>query len=230
MTSGSLRQAGYVCVIETPLLRAAIRLIQRFLRTPQVSPVYRRTMLKLSIVLLAAVTFLLFGAALRIVFAHSERTPLATRLLVGAGVACSCLHLYLLWTAHLEARSVRTGAVFYLLACVLFVWTAQSVQGRNFRLAYVPGTPAALFRGGPYRWVRHPFYLSYTLGWCAGVVALSDWRLLITPSVMLAFYVAAAFAEERQMLHGPMATEYRAYRRDAGVLLPTVRGLARALA
>jgi hypothetical protein len=32
------------------------------------------------------------------------------------------------------------------------------------------------------------------------------------------------------MLRGPMATQYRAYRRDAGVLLPKVRGLARALA
>jgi protein-S-isoprenylcysteine O-methyltransferase Ste14 len=125
-------------------------------------------MLKVSIVLLAAVTFLLFGAALRFVFARSERTPIATRLLVAAGAACSCLHLYLLWTAHLEARSVRAGAAFYLLACVLFVWTARSVHGRNFRLAYVPGMPAALFRGGPYRWVRHPFYLSYTRLLCRG--------------------------------------------------------------
>jgi protein-S-isoprenylcysteine O-methyltransferase Ste14 len=77
-----------------------------------------------------------------------------------------------------------------------------------------------VFSGGPYRWIRHPFYLSYSIAWFAGVVALADRRLLLTPLVMLGFYAAAAYREERQMLRGPAAAEYRAYRRQAGVLIP----------
>ncbi len=97
------------------------------------------------------------------------------------------------------------------------------MRGRNFRLAYVDGTPPAVFCGGPDRWFRHPFYLSYTLAWFAAVVAFWDWRLLVTPAIMGAFYVAAAYREERQMLRGPAAEDYRAYGRHAGVLLPKFR-------
>jgi protein-S-isoprenylcysteine O-methyltransferase Ste14 len=35
---------------------------------------------------------------------------------------------------------------------------------------------------------------------------------------MLAFYVAAAWGEEAQLLRGPAADEYRAYRSQVGVL------------
>lgn len=177
-------------------------------------------MMRLTIVLLAILDFALFGVALRVVFARSEGAPLPTKLLVAVGAAFSCLHVYLLGTAPLDPGGAAIGGGLYLLACALFSWTAQSVRGRNFRLAYVRGTPPAIFRGGPYRWVRHPFYLSYMLAWTAGVVALWDWRLLLTPAVMGGFYVAAAYREERQMLRSPAAEDYKAYRRQAGVLLP----------
>lgn len=184
---------------------------------------YRRSMMRLMLVLLAILNFALFGMALPVVFARSEGTPLPTKLVVAVGAAFSSLHVYLLGTAPLDPAGVTIAAGLYLLACGLFSWTAQSVRGRNFRLAYVDGSPPAVFCGGPYRWVRHPFYLSYTLAWLAGVVALGDWRLLMTPAIMGAFYVAAAYREERQLLRGPAAEDYRAYRRHAGVLLPKFR-------
>lgn len=176
--------------------------------------------MRFTIVLLAGVNFALFGLALRTVFAGDDRRPFATQLLVAIGVAFSCLHLYLLSTAPLLPRNVSLGCGLYLLAFVLFTWAARSVRGRNFRLAYAPGSPPPVFSGGPYRWIRHPFYLSYTVAWFAAVVALADRRLLLTPFVMLGFYVAAAYREERQMLRGPAAAEYRAYRRYAGVVIP----------
>lgn len=176
--------------------------------------------MRVTIVLLAALTFSLFGAALRVVFAPSENAPLPTRLLVALGLAFSALHLYLLATAPLTPGGACLGGALYSLACALFLWTAFSVRGRRFKLAYAPGTPPAVYAGGPYRWLRHPFYLSYTLAWCAGVIALSDWRLLLTVATMLAFYVGAAYREERQMLRGPAAAQYRAYRRHTGVLVP----------
>jgi len=176
--------------------------------------------MRFAIVLLATLNFAMFGIALRVVFARDGRTAPPTRLMVSIGTVFSCLHVYLLWTAPLEPHDIAIGAVLYTLALALFSWAAHSVRGRDFRLAYSPGAPTLVFSGGPYRWVRHPLYLSYSLAWCAGVVTLSDWRLLLTLAIMLAFYIAAAYREERQMLRGPAADQYQAYRRQVGVLLP----------
>jgi protein-S-isoprenylcysteine O-methyltransferase Ste14 len=175
-------------------------------------------MLRFAIVLLAALDFALFGIGLRVVFARGGRLAAATRVVVVLGSVFGCLHVYLLATGPLEPHHMAAGAGLYTVACALFTWASHSVRGRNFRLAYAPGTPSRVFSGGPYRWVRHPFYLSYSLAWCAGVVALWDWRMLGTVAIMLAFYVAAAWGEERQLLRGPAADEYRAYRRQVGVL------------
>ena len=169
---------------------------------------------------LAVLDFSLFGAAVRVVFAKTPRTPPVTRLMVAVGTLFSLLHVYRLATAPLAPRGAWIGALLYVAACVLFVWTARSVKGQAFRLAYCPGGPQSVVSSGPYRWMRHPFYLSYTLAWFAGVVAVHDARLLVTVAIMLAFYVAAAFGEERRLLRGPAADDYRAYRRRVGVLLP----------
>jgi protein-S-isoprenylcysteine O-methyltransferase Ste14 len=175
-------------------------------------------MLRLAIVLLATLDFALFAIGLRVVFARGCRMAVATRLVVVLGTAFGCLHVFLLATAPLEPHYIAAGAGLYSVACALFTWTSYSVRGRDFRLAYAPGTTSRVFAGGPYRWVRHPFYLSYSLAWYAGVVALWDWRLLWTVAIMLAFYVAAAWGEEAQLLRGPAADEYRAYRSQVGVL------------
>lgn len=183
--------------------------------------------MRTAIVLLAMMNFALFGIALRVLFERERRTPLVTRAMVGVGLGVSCLHLYVLATAPLAMPSAATAACLYVLAGGLFAWAARSVQGRGFRLAYVPNMPDVVFTGGPYRFFRHPLYLSYTLAWIAGAVAPLSIPLLFTVAAMVAFYVGAAYREERQILRSAAGPEYRAYRRDAGVLLPKflLRGL-----
>ena len=177
-------------------------------------------MMRMTIVLLALVNFALFGMALRVLFAPERRTPPVTRLMVGVGLAVSCVHGYVLATAPLDARAVAAGACLYVLAGALFSWAAFSVRGLGFRLAYVPSTPSAVFSGGPYRWFRHPLYLAYTLAWSAGAVAVLSIPMLCTVAAIVAFYVVAAYREERQILRSAAGEAYRAYRRHAGVLLP----------
>ena len=113
------------------------------------------------------------------------------------------------------------AAVLYVLAGALFSWAAHSVRGRGFKLAYVPNSPNVVFTGGPYRWFRHPLYLSYTLAWIAGAIAAMSVPLLFTVAAMVAFYVGAAYREEHQLLRSAAGDDYRAYRRQAGVLLPS---------
>lgn len=177
-------------------------------------------MMRMTIMFLAVLNFVLFGIALRVLFVRERRTPVATRVMVGVGLVISCLHVYVLATAPLAATAAAWGAGLYLLAAGLFTWAAVSVRGRGFKLAYVPSRPDAVFTGGPYRLLRHPLYLSYSLAWVAGAVAAMSITLLITVAAMVAFYVGAAYREERQILRSAAGDDYRAYRRQAGVLLP----------
>ena len=174
----------------------------------------------MTLVLLAVMNFALFGIALRVLFERERRTPMLTRVMVGVGLAVSCLHVYALSTAPVPALAAVVGVGLYVLAGALFSWAAHSVRGRGFRLAYVPGPPSAVFSGGPYRLFRHPLYLSYTMAWLAGAVATMSIPLLFTVAAMVAFYVGAAYREERQILRSAAGDDYRAYRRQAGVLLP----------
>ena len=184
-------------------------------------------MMRITILCLAIANFALFALALRLLFARERRTPLPTRVMVDVGVAISCLHVYALATSPLGTGAAAIAAVLYILAGALFSWAGLSVRGRGFRLAYVPSSPNVVFTGGPYRWFRHPLYLSYTLAWIAGAVAAMSVPLLFSVAAMVAFYAGAAYREERQLLRGAAGNAYRAYRRQAGVLLPRVllRGL-----
>jgi protein-S-isoprenylcysteine O-methyltransferase Ste14 len=177
-------------------------------------------MMRITILVLAIANFALFALALRVLFARERRTPLPTRVMVDVGVVVSCLHVYGLATAPLQTPAAAIAAALYVVAAALFTWAALSVRGRGFKLAYVPNSPNAVFTGGPYRWFRHPLYLSYTLAWIAGAVAAMSAPLLFTVAAMVAFYVGAAYREERQLLRGAAGNDYRAYRRQAGVLLP----------
>jgi protein-S-isoprenylcysteine O-methyltransferase Ste14 len=177
-------------------------------------------MMRITILVLAITNFALFAVALRLLFARERRTPLRTRVMVDVGVVISCLHVYGLATAPLKTSAVEIAAALYVVAAALFTWAALSVRGRGFKLAYVPNSPNAVFTGGPYRWFRHPLYLSYALAWIAGAVAAMSVPLLFTAAAMIAFYVGAAYREERQMLRSAAGDDYRAYRRQAGVLLP----------
>ena len=177
-------------------------------------------MMRMTILFLAITNFALFAVALRVLFARERPTPLPTRVMVDVGVVTTCLHVYALATIPLGTRAATVAAVLYVLAGALFSWAAISVRGRGFRLAYVPNTPNVVFTGGPYRWFRHPLYLSYTLAWIAGAVAAMSVPLLFSVAAMVAFYVGAAYREERQLLRSAAGDDYRAYRRQARVLVP----------
>ena len=73
---------------------------------------------------------------------------------------------------------------------------------------------------GPYRYVRHPFYSSYILGWLAAVIAVPCLATLVIFLGMTTIYWQAASSEERRFLASPLATDYERYRMHTGLFLP----------
>jgi protein-S-isoprenylcysteine O-methyltransferase Ste14 len=113
----------------------------------------------------------------------------------------------------------------YTLGFSLFWWTLCTIENRPFSAIYSTDTPTQLVTRGPYRFVRHPFYLSYLVVWTAGVIATGNMWLILTVAVMAWVYRKAAESEERKFEGSGLNGEYRAYRQATGMFLPRVRSM-----
>jgi protein-S-isoprenylcysteine O-methyltransferase Ste14 len=131
------------------------------------------------------------------------------------------------FSAAVNAAALLTSApefpcaaiVLYGLSAALF-WSAVSVTRGKLSACWEGSLSAALVRDGPYRCIRHPFYLAYDLTWIAGYVATGWWPLAVAALAMAVVYEAAARKEERTLLAGPLAGQYKIYKRAAGRYWP----------
>jgi protein-S-isoprenylcysteine O-methyltransferase Ste14 len=112
------------------------------------------------------------------------------------------------------------GLAVFALAHVLFWSAVVSHGGDRPQIAFGTDVPRRLLRAGPYRWVRHPFYLAYTVAWLGGaLVSASPW-LVATAIVMFLVYRSAAITEEAAILSSHFAAEYQEYQRRTGMFIP----------
>ena len=113
------------------------------------------------------------------------------------------------------------GVGIYALALSLFL-SAIEAAGR------VPMTRAFVYeprcnhiiRQGPYRVIRHPIYLSYSLAWLAAPVATHHPVLAITAVMMVACYAMSAREEERRMTLGSLKEEYADWQKRTWRMIP----------
>jgi protein-S-isoprenylcysteine O-methyltransferase Ste14 len=82
--------------------------------------------------------------------------------------------------------------------------------------------PGAVCQSGPYKFVRHPFYLSYMVAFLAAVVAFPSLVTAAECVLNIALFVYMAFDDERVLLRSEMADCYKAYRQRAAMFLPCV--------
>ena len=108
----------------------------------------------------------------------------------------------------------------WALSLILFWAAVAANRARPLTWAFEPNQPDHLVSTGPYRWIRHPFYLSYTLCWLGPPIATGKPWLLIPVFVMLLLYWRAASAEEANFLSSPLAPAYREYQSRTGRFLP----------
>jgi protein-S-isoprenylcysteine O-methyltransferase Ste14 len=175
--------------------------------------------LHLGVSLWVAVPFVYFLTAGAKIFTVPERDSgsVLGQLSFVSGMACVLgLGFYqaLLW------YQVLCGAVLALCSVVLYEWTRRTVIDRNFYIALGGEVPAAVCRNGPYKFVRHPFYLSYMLAFLSMVVAFPS---VVSGSVCglnIALFVYMAFDDERVLLRSPLAADYLSYRTRARMFLP----------
>lgn len=180
------------------------------------SPLDRYILTALSTAILAS-----FAWGMAFHFQRSSRLSSRARLTASLGTTNAILQLIALQTETLVLPTL--ALVLYLLSAILF-WSAVSVSRRRLNVCFQPDcTDSPILTAGPYRWVRHPFYTSYSLSWIAGSIATAWWPTLIPTIALFALYYAAASLEETSLLAGPNQSAYAAYRNTTGRFIPCLR-------
>jgi protein-S-isoprenylcysteine O-methyltransferase Ste14 len=113
-------------------------------------------------------------------------------------------------------------AVIALFAASLLIFAAAINASRKTppTLAFDTDKPSFLLNHGPYRYVRHPFYLAYMIFWTATAIATPGLLPWFAPAVMFILYSHAATREERKFAGSELAAAYASYRAKAGMFLP----------
>lgn len=101
------------------------------------------------------------------------------------------------------------GIVTGILCSALMYWTLNSL-GRNLTDTVVTRAEATLITDGPYRWVRHPFYVTAALLMASVTVLAANW-LIGASSVLVMGLLAVRTPKEEQMLIERFGQQYRDY-------------------
>ncbi|HET9647912.1 MAG TPA: isoprenylcysteine carboxylmethyltransferase family protein [Microlunatus sp.] len=147
-----------------------------------------------------------------------------TRMIKRVGLAVSVAQFLIMTKSRPVGRAAdRAGTVMLLAALALFWSSIRVNREQPLSLSFSTDRPDHLITRGPYRLIRHPFYLSYLLAWSAAPVATRRWWVGVGPVIMAVLYRRAARFEEAKFLASPLAECYRDYQRSTGMFLPTIR-------
>jgi protein-S-isoprenylcysteine O-methyltransferase Ste14 len=175
----------------------------------------------------AAVLF--FCVGLTSYFERRPDRPMWVRGVHDAGMLLSLVHV--IGAFVLAPRSdgfAVAGTMMYTGAVLMFLSAIEAANRTRLQRAFVDRPlPDRLITDGPYRLVRHPFYLGYIVGALAPVIAIDHVAIVLVSVAMIAMTVVAAFREERVWLASPRADAYRDYQRRTGMFLPLKIGATR---
>ncbi len=123
------------------------------------------------------------------------------------------------WAMFLLPTWVRgVGAITGALCSLLMYWTLSSL-GKNLTDTVVTRKTATLVTNGPYRWVRHPFYVTAAMLMASVTVLTANWFIGLTSLIVLVL-LAVRTPKEEQMLIERFGDQYREYMAKTGRFIP----------
>ena len=99
-------------------------------------------------------------------------------------------------------------------------WTLSSL-GKNLTDTVVTRKAATLVTNGPYRWVRHPFYVTAALLMFSVTILTANWLIGASSMLVLAL-LAIRTPKEEQILIDTFGDDYRQYMARTGRFVPRI--------
>src|SRR5271167_1121310 len=112
------------------------------------------------------------------------------------------------------------GMALALISFVLYEWAWRTVIDRNFYTGLGGEVPAAVCESGPYKFLRHPFYLSYMVAFLGAAAAFPSLVTALVSIACIGLFVYMAIDDERVLLRSALAEDYESYRQRVGMFLP----------
>src|SRR5687768_6793571 len=124
------------------------------------------------LIAVAMATAIIIAAALRDFFVDSPRANPRVRALQDFGVGVAVAHFgVLLFRGSAGPSWAIAGIAMYVAASLLFLSALEAARRVPLPRAFVgEPIPGALLTRGPFLFIRHPFYVSYTMAWLAAPV------------------------------------------------------------
>lgn len=154
-------------------------------------------------------------------FTRSGKLPRATIALAALSAAVylsAMLHLFVVGAPR--PRLAAGAAILMTCSLLLFRYARRSSPPRTLAVAFERAEPAQIVSNGPYRYIRHPFYVSYMLYWTAAFLSAPHTLIGAGALTILVLYAMLASREERALLASPLGPEYRQYQSRSGRFLP----------
>jgi len=128
---------------------------------------------------------------------------------------------WMAWSSvPLPATLQWTGVGVGVIAGALLIWTLRSL-GKNLTDTVVTRREHTLVTSGPYRWVRHPFYVSLALLVVANSLATANWFIFVSGAFLFILIVIRTRKEE-ELLLARFGDAYRRYMERTGRFLPRI--------
>jgi protein-S-isoprenylcysteine O-methyltransferase Ste14 len=157
-----------------------------------------------------------------------EGMLLGVTLRLGGGVLWLSTVAYLVAPSLVQAASTAlpisirwVGVAISALGLMLMQWTLTSL-GKNLTDTVATRHNATLITHGPYKWVRHPYYVAAALLIVATTLISTNLIIAISGLIVL-LLLAIRTPQEEQMLLQRFGTAYKDYQANTGRFVPKPR-------
>ena len=113
------------------------------------------------------------------------------------------------------------GVGLGVMAAALMIVVFRTL-GTNITDTVVTRARHTLVMNGPYRWVRHPFYVAFALAMTANSFVTANWYLALTGFLAFGLIVIRTRKEEEKLIE-KFGDEYRSYMDRTGRFFPRLR-------
>jgi protein-S-isoprenylcysteine O-methyltransferase Ste14 len=169
-----------------------------------------------------ATTLIIFAVALQNFFKQPAALTRGQRLFQDLSILIGLTHgIGLVLLDSVSDLHAGLGVAMYVAALSLFLSAIEAARRVPMTRAFVYEPRCNnIIKQGPYRVIRHPIYLSYSLAWLAAPMATHNLVLMITAVGMIACYVVSAREEERRMMLGTLKDEFGDWQKRTWRLIP----------
>lgn len=171
---------------------------------------------------LSTIIFTAFAWAIRRHFISEGPNPTMRALAILGLINFAVYVEQLLFFPHSYWSPFVIGAALHLISIYIFSMAVLATRERKLNIAFSETPCDFIITSGPYAYLRHPFYVSYTLFWMGCAIETLSLACAALSLLLFGFYVGAARQEENGFLTSAAATAYREYQAKVGLFWPKV--------